>query len=161
MRLDAGACWKEDSDLPYLPGLPNATIDYHAGTDSKVNEDACGSLLEFTKGYIVENHVIVQNPHVWYDMEELWRRQKKCIAFQTHFEIFRLDWMRRDDVQHWLKAAQQFDDTLDDTLLRSFTVTMFAKGMIPTRKTFPTGYSFSVGRAGASCKSLPSASLEM
>lgn len=157
MRLDPKSCWKGQADLLYLPGLPNVTVDYHAGLDLKLNIDACGSLLDFAKHYIVQNHVIVQNPHLWYEIQLKWRVYEKCLAYQTHFEIIRLDLMRQDSVQLWLKAAMEQDASWDDQLLRSFTVAMFASSVIPPSKKNPTGYSIALGgrRPGSACRSLP------
>jgi hypothetical protein len=163
MRLESKSCWKEDSDLLYLPGLPNTTVDYHAGINIKFNQDTCGSLVDFAKHYIVENHVIVQNPQLWYEIDEKWRQERKCIAYQTHFEVIRLDLMRQETVQLWLQAAIEQDPKWNEQLLRSFTVAMFASSVIPPSKTSPTGYSFSLGtrRPAATCRSLPAPRLEM
>ena len=157
MRLDPKSCWKGEVDLHYLPGLPNVTVDYHAGLDLKLNIDACGSLLDFAKHYIVQNHLIVQNPHLWYEIQLKWRVYEKCLAYQTHFEIIRLDLMRQDSVQLWLKAAMEQDASWDDQLLRSFTVAMFASSVIPPSKKNPTAYSITLGgrRPGSTCRSLP------
>jgi hypothetical protein len=157
MRLDPKSCWKGEADLLYLPGLPNVTVDYHAGLDLKLNIEACGSLLDFAKHYIVQNHVIVQNPHLWYEIQFRWRVYEKCLAYQTHFEVIRLDLMRQDSVQLWLQAAMEQDANWDDQLLRSFTVAMFASSVIPPSKKNPTGYSISLGgrRPGSTCRSLP------
>jgi hypothetical protein len=161
MRLDAGACWQEEPDLMYLPGLPNTTIVYQALTDKKVNVDACGSLVEFAKEYIVRNHVIVQSPHLWYEIDQIWRERQKCLAYQTNFEVVRLDMMRQESVQLWLRAATAKDPTWSEELLRSFTVAMFASGVIPPTKTYPKGYTFSIRRPGVSCRNLPGPSLQI
>jgi hypothetical protein len=156
MRLEAGACWKEDSDLPHLPGLPNATIVYHSGTELKVNQDTCGSLLEFAKQYIVENHVVVQNPHWWYELDLAWKQRKTCLALETYFEVVRLRFLQQENVQRWLQLAMEQDTKWTDQLLRSFTIAMFApfEGVIPVSKTYPKGYFFSRGKPGLSCRSL-------